>query len=87
MRLLPSLLAVWKEQGGESNQGPPTAHRLHASLLFKGVSSSAGETANSPQDSQGPRGMTTRAKGTPEETHAKVAGFIVLFGPAAASGL
>lgn len=37
MRLLPSLLAVWKERGGESNQGPPTAYRLQASLLFNGV--------------------------------------------------
>lgn len=37
MRLLPSLLAVWKERGGESNRGPPTAYRLHASLLFNGV--------------------------------------------------
>lgn len=37
MRLPPSLLAVWKEGSGESNQGPPTAYRLHASLLFNGV--------------------------------------------------
>lgn len=32
------------------------------------------------------QGEDTRATGTAEETHAKVAGFIVLFGPAAASG-
>lgn len=37
MRLPLSLLAVWKEGSGESNQGPPTAYRLHASLLFNGV--------------------------------------------------
>lgn len=38
------------------------------------------------QDSQGPKGRAPRVKGTAQEAHAKVAGFIVLFGPAAASG-
>lgn len=38
------------------------------------------------RDSQGPKARAPRAKGTAEEAHAKVAGFIVLLGPAAASG-